>query len=401
MITVEEAWKIIEAEKKDYGSEKIPFELALGRVLAEDIKADRDLPPYNRVAMDGIAISYEAFENGIRSYHIKATQGAGVEPVEITNSDECIEIMTGSAAPDTTDTIIRYEDLEIKDGIAKVLVPAIKKGQNIHFKGKDKKQDEVIAPAGQIISSALIGIAASVGKSELLVKKLPRIAIISSGDELVRVNEKPLPYQIRSSNDYVIKAALQQYSVQPALLHIPDDPEIAMQKIQECILYYDVILLSGGISMGKYDYIPQALEKLSVIKLFHKVKQKPGKPFWFGKHTSGALVFAFPGNPVSTFMCLHRYFLPWLKGSLGIPKAALFAMLDRDFIFTPELQYFILVKLCFNDHGQLIATPVEGNGSGDFVQAAEANAFMEFPHNEKYLFKDRLYRIWYFGQIFF
>jgi len=153
--------------------------------------------------------------------------------------------------------------------------------------------------------------------------------------------------------------------------------------------------------MGKYDYIPQALEKLSVIKLFHKVKQKPGKPFWFGKHTSGALVFAFPGNPVSTFMCLHRYFLPWLKGSLGIPKAALFAMLDRDFIFTPELQYFILVKLCFNDHGQLIATPVEGNGSGDFVQAAEANAFMEFPHNEKYLFKDRLYRIWYFGQIFF
>jgi molybdopterin molybdotransferase len=397
MITVEEAWKIIEAEKKDYGSEKIPFELALGRVLAEDIKADRDQPPYNRVAMDGIAISFEAFEKGIRSFHIKATQGAGVEPVEITKSDECIEIMTGSASPETTDTIIRYEDLEIKDGMAKVLVSSIKKGQNIHFQGKDKKQHEVIVPAGQIISPALIGLAASVGKSELLVKKLPRIVIISSGDELVRVNEKPLVYQIRSSNDYVIKAAMQQYGMQPAMLHISDDPEITFQKIQECLLNYDVILLSGGISMGKYDYIPQALEKLSVSKLFHKVKQKPGKPFWFGKHSNGTLIFAFPGNPVSTFMCFHRYFLPWLESSLGIPKPALFALLGRDFIFTPEIQYFLLVKLTFNNHGHLIASPVEGNGSGDFVQVMDANAFMELPMNEKNFFKEQPYRVWPFS----
>jgi molybdopterin molybdotransferase len=349
--------------------------------------------------MDGIAMRYEAFEKGIRSFRIKATQGAGVEPVEITNADECIEIMTGSASPKTTDTVIRYEDLEIKDGIAKVLVQEIKKGQNIHFKGKDKKQGETIVPAGRVVSPALTGLAASIGKAEVLVKKLPRIVIISSGDELVRVNEKPLPYQIRSSNDYVIKAVLQQYGAQPAMLHIPDDPEITMQKIRDCILQYDVILLSGGISMGKYDYIPQALEKLSVTKLFYKVKQKPGKPFWFGKHPGGALVFAFPGNPVSTFMCLHRYFLPWLEMSLGIPKPAIFASLDKDYVFTPSIQFFLLVRLSLNAHGQLIATPVEGNGSGDFVQVSEANAFMEFSLDEKEFAKGSLYRVWPFGQI--
>jgi molybdopterin molybdotransferase len=400
MITVEEAWKIIEAEKRNYGVEKIPFESALGRVLAEDIKADRDMPPYNRVAMDGIAISFRAFEKGIRSYRIKATQGAGVEPVEITEPEECIEIMTGAVSPESADTIIRYEDLEIKDGIAKVLVPAIKKGQNIHYKGKDKKQDEVIVHAGQIVSSALTGLAASVGKFELLVKKLPRVVIISSGDELVSVHEKPMPWQIRSSNDYVIKAALQQYRVQPATLHIPDDPEVTMQKIRNCILEHDVILLSGGISMGKYDYIPQALEKLSVTKLFHKVKQKPGKPFWFGKHSDGSLVFAFPGNPVSTFMCLHRYFLPWLESSLGISRPALFAVLGADYFFTPDLQYFLLTKLSFDDHGCLIAMPIEGNGSGDFVQVAEANAFMELPSQEKNFSKGHAYRVWPFGRIF-
>jgi molybdopterin molybdotransferase len=398
MITVEEADHIIHSEQRTYGVEKIPFELALGRVLAEDIKADRDLPPYNRVAMDGIAISYEAFEKGIRSFKIKATQGAGVEPFEISKSDECIEIMTGSAAPETTDTIIRYEDLEIKDGIAKILVPAIKKGQNIHFKGKDKKQNGLIVPAGRIISAALTGLAASAGKSELLVKKLPRIVIISSGDELVRVNEMPLPYQIRSSNDYVIKAALHQYGALPDMLHMPDDTEITFNKIQECLLNYDVILLSGGISMGKYDYIPQALEKLSVTKLFYKVKQKPGKPFWFGKHSDRALIFAFPGNPVSTFMCLYRYFLPWLEGSLNIPKPALIARLSRDYIFTSGLHYFALAKLDF-DQGQLIASPIDGNGSGDFVQVAEANAFIEFPSHEKFFLKGQLYRVWPFEAI--
>jgi molybdopterin molybdotransferase len=380
MITVEEAERIILAQLKDYGTETVPFELALGRVLAEGIEADRDLPPYNRVTMDGIAIVYKAIEEGISTFKIKATQAAGEHPVDIGDTNECIEIMTGAALSASVDTIIRYEDLEIDNGTARLLIADIKKGQNIHQKGKDKKQGDVVAAANQYVTPAIISLAASVGKAHLLVKKWPKVMIISSGDELVDVTDKPSDYQIRKSNNYTIKAVLKQYGLDADMLHIPDDPEITEQQLQHCLQSYDVILLSGGVSMGKFDYIPQALEDLQVKKLFHKVQQRPGKPFWFGRHDNGVLVFAFPGNPVATFMCLHRYFLLWLDAVLGLPaKAPVYAQLARDFIFTPPLKYFLQVKLNFTQQGILSAQPIEGNGSGDFANLADTDAFMELP----------------------
>lgn len=397
MTTVEQAETIILAQTKEYGQESCYFEEALGRVLAEDIKADRDFPPYDRITMDGIAISYAAFEKSIRSFKIIATQAAGDNPVDIKNADECIEIMTGAALPPTTDTVIRYEDLDIKDGIATITVTSITKAQNIHAQGRDKKKDEVVAEAGITVTPALISTAASVGKTELSVKKLPKTAIISSGDEVVDVNETPLPYQIRRSNSYTIKAALQQYRLNADILHIPDDPVITKQQIEKCLKEYDIILLSGGISMGKFDYVPQALEDCSVKKLFHKVQQRPGKPFWFGKHDKGTLVFAFPGNPVSTFMCLHRYFMLWLEASLGIKKQKSYAMLNEDFSFTPQLQYFLQVKLQMNEQAQLIGTPVEGNGSGDFANLLDTDAFMELPLERDNFAKGEVFRVWPFG----
>ncbi|MFA6247893.1 MAG: molybdopterin molybdotransferase MoeA [Mucilaginibacter sp.] len=380
MITVEEAERIILAQLKDYGTETVPFELALGRVLAEDIKADRDLPPYNRVTMDGIAIAYKAIEQGISTFKIKATQAAGEQPADIDNANECVEIMTGAALSASVDAIVRYEDLEIENGTARLLITDIKKGQNIHLKGKDKKQGDVVAAANQCVTPAIISLAASVGKAHLLVKKWPKVMIISSGDELVDVTDTPSDYQIRKSNNYTIKAVLKQYGLDADMLHIPDDPEITKHQLQNCLQSYDVILLSGGISMGKFDYIPQALEDLRVKKLFHKVQQRPGKPFWFGRYDNSALVFAFPGNPVATFMCLHRYFLLWLDAVLGLPaKAPVYAQLARDIIFTPPLKYFLQVKLNFTQQGILSAQPIEGNGSGDFANLADTDAFMELP----------------------
>jgi molybdopterin molybdotransferase len=159
-----------------------------------------------------------------------------------------------------------------------------------------------------------------------------------------------------------------------------------------------VILLSGGISMGKFDYIPQALETLRVDKLFHKVAQRPGKPFWFGRHAEGALVFAFPGNPVATFMCLHRYFLLWLDATLGLkPEPPVYAVLGADFNFVPPLQYFLQVRLNSNKQGQLIATPIEGNGSGDFANLADTDAFMELPLEQNECKKGEVYKIWNFS----
>ena len=403
MITVEEAEAIIQSEIRDYGVEIMPFELTLGRVLAENIKADRDLPPFNRVTMDGIAVNYKAIENGVNSFHIKATQAAGDPPAEVHEADHCIEIMTGAALPSSVDTVIRYEDLEIRAGLASILVNhnLIKKGQNIHVQGRDKKQHEIVAESGQIISPAIISLVASVGETELRVKKLPKVVIISSGDELVEVEQTPLLYQIRKSNNYTVKAVLQQHNIDAAMLHIPDDPEITKKLIQQCLLNYDVILLSGGISMGKFDYIPKALDELRVQQLFHKVEQRPGKPFWFGKHDNGVVVFAFPGNPVATFMCLHRYFLTWLQTTLGLkPQPAVYAILDRDFNFQPALKYFLQVHLQANEQGQLMASPIEGNGSGDFANLSDTNAFMELPLDKNHFAKGEVYKVWMFKELF-
>ena len=399
MITVEEAEQLIQAQVQDFGTESVSFESALGRSLAEDIRADRDLPPFNRVTMDGIAISYATIEKGITSFQIKATQAAGDVPVDLVEQDECIEIMTGASLPESTDTVIRYEDIDIKDGVATVLISNIIKGQNLHLKGADKKKNEVVATSGQLISPAIISVAASVGKINLLVRKLPRVVIISSGDELVNVGEEPSPTQIRKSNSYTIKAVLSQYSLNADLLHIPDDLKITREKIGYCLEHYDAILLTGGISMGKFDFIPKALEEMKVNAIFHKVSQRPGKPFWFGKHDNGALVFAFPGNPVATFMCLHRYFLPWLNASQSLwEPRSIYAVLNKDFIFKPDLQYFLQVKLGFNEQGQILANLIEGNGSGDFANLADTDAFMELPRQRDEFKEGEAFRIWPFKQ---
>lgn len=397
MTTVEQAEKLILAQLRNYGNETVPFEQALGKVLAEDIKADRDLPPFNRVTMDGIAINFKAIKGGINTFRIKATQAAGDEPVEIEEPNECIEIMTGAVLPASADTIIRYEDVEIKDGLAGIDAEGIKQGQNIHVRGIDKKLGEVLASAGQVVTPAIIGVAASVGKTHLLVKKMPKVVIISSGDELVDVHKTPSPYQIRKSNSYTVKAVLQQHGLQPDVLHIPDDPEVTKTQIRHCLQNYDVLLLSGGISMGKFDYIPQALQDLQVTKLFHKVAQRPGKPFWFGQYQDKALVFAFPGNPVATFMCLNRYFLTWLNATLGLPQQLpVYAVLDKDFQFQPALQYYLQVKLHSNAQGQLMASPVEGNGSGDFANLADTEAFLELPLERSEFKQGEVFKVWRF-----
>jgi molybdopterin molybdotransferase len=400
MITVEQAEKLILAEARDFGTENSPFEHALGRTLAEDIKADRDLPPFNRVTMDGIAISYAAIEQGIQSFKIKAIQAAGDNPDDIDQPDECIEIMTGAALPVSVDTVIPYEQIEIKDGIATVVTAGIKKGQNLHLKGADKKQGDLVAVKQHLITPALISVAASVGKTELLVKKLPRVVVISSGDELVNVDEQPSAVQIRKSNSYTIKAVLSQHKLEADLLHIPDDPDVTKEKLIYCIANYDIILMTGGISMGKFDYIPKALDEIGVKAIFHKVSQRPGKPFWFGKHDNDVLIFAFPGNPVATFMCLHRYFLPWLNVSQGLKeKQTVYAVLGQDFAFKPDLQYFLQVKLRFSEKGQIIAEAIEGNGSGDFANLADTDAFIELPKARDEFRQGEVFRVWPFKQL--
>lgn len=404
MITVAEAERIIGLHHQDYGVESIPFLAAPGRVLAESILADRDLPPYDRVTMDGIAIRYADYAAGCRTFQIVATQAAGDQPptdldfphslLRIPHAAPCLEIMTGAALSPATDTVIPYEYLHIADGVAHITREAVAFQQNIHFQGRDRRQGEIVMAAGLIIGPSQINMAASVGKSELLVKKLPRVVILSSGDELVDVADIPLSYQIRRSNNYSTYAILQKYGLEATMLHLPDSPEVIHREIAGYQLAFEVILLSGGVSMGKFDYIPQALEATGVQMHFHKVRQRPGKPFWFGTFGERGMVFALPGNPVSTFLCLHRYVLPWLQASLGFPPASpRFAILEKPVHFEPALLYFMPVKLRQDAAARTWAEPLEGHGSGDFTNLLGADAFLELPLEQTDFLAGEVFRI--------
>lgn len=398
IITVGEAEKIIQSQHRSFGVEEVYYATALGRVLAENLYADRDLPPFNRSTVDGIAISFNAYKSGLHSFTIKAIQAAGETPLAVSAGDECIEIMTGAALDHSVDTVIRYEDIDIAGGIATVKNIEIRQGQNIHLKGKDKKQGDTVANADGIITPALLGLAASIGRMTLPVKKLPRIAVITTGGEMVSAEETPTPYQLRRSNGMMIQSVLEKYTINADTLHLDDDVALIKTELSRCLNHYDVLLMTGGVSMGKFDYVPQVLEELGVQKLFHTVKQRPGKPFWFGTHGNGTVIFAFPGNPVSVFMCLHRYFIPWLKSALGIQSQQHgYAVLQNDIHFPYALQYFAQVKLTVNDDGQWLATPVDTNGSGDFSNLIYTDAFMELPLEKSEFKKGEVYKVWRYG----
>ncbi|WP_214649455.1 molybdopterin molybdotransferase MoeA [Sphingobacterium mizutaii] len=394
MITVAQAEQIILSEKRDFGVESILLQDALGRVLAEDLIADRDLPPFDRATVDGIAINAKALSAGVQKFKIQAVQAAGEHPISIASIDSCIEIMTGAALDPSMDSIIRYEDVSIENGYAVINIE-VKKGQNIHVKAKDKAQGEVLVLAEKIIEAAIMGIAASIGKTEVLVKKLPRIAIISTGDEMVSIESVPNPYQLRRSNGISIQSTLKKYQISADAYHLNDHFDEIKAKLAEFLVHYDVLVMTGGVSMGKYDFLPKVCSELGVTQLFHKIKQRPGKPFWFGKDKNDKLLFAFPGNPVSVFMCLNRYLIPWLEASLNIEASSpQFAILQNDIQFSTALQYFAQVKLKVNNLGQLTAESVNSNGSGDFSHLAETNAFIELPLEKNSFNKGEVYQVW-------
>lgn len=392
MITIQQATKIVLENTIDLQTETIKLENAIGRQLRENLIADRPFPPFNRVAMDGIAIRFADFENGQRTFPVIGVQAAGSSQLFVSESDVCVEVMTGAMLPKGVDTVIRYEDILIEKNQARVQVETIKNGQNVHKKGTDRTQGEVLVKTGQLISPAEVGVAATVGKSELQVTKLPKVAIISTGDELVNVSEIPKPYQIRSSNVYTISTLLKQYQIKPELFHIVDNQQATIEKLRVLLNDFDVLILSGGVSKGKFDYIPAALESLNVEKLFHRVRQKPGKPFWFGKNVANKVVFALPGNPASSFMCTNRYFLPWLRASMNLqPLNYQYVTLAETFTFKANLQYFLQVKINYEKDGQITAKPLAGRGSGDLANLADVDGFLELPAEKIDFLKGEVY----------
>ncbi|WP_276369287.1 molybdopterin molybdotransferase MoeA [Chryseolinea sp. H1M3-3] len=381
MVSVAEAADIIFSNLYKPAVESVPLQNSVNRVLAEKIIADRDFPPFDRVSMDGIAIQFRQWEIGQKEFVIEFTQAAGDEQKKLLNPEHCVEVMTGAMLPQQTDTVIRYEDLEITNKRARLKIEKLELGQNVHRKGLDCKQHDVLLTPGILLSPAEVALLASVGKIKVDVFQLPKTAIISSGDELVDVGVIPKAFQIRRSNTYAIEAAMHSMSWKATQFHFPDDKEILLNSLRTVLNNYDVLILSGGVSKGKFDYIPAVFEELGVRKLFHQVNQRPGKPFWFGASNEGKIIFALPGNPVSTYMCFYRYIKPWISKSMGIDVPGISATLSSDFSFAPTLTYFLQVAVK-SELGKLSAYPEAGGGSGDFVNLKNVTGFLELPADQ-------------------
>ncbi|PCI02356.1 MAG: molybdopterin molybdenumtransferase MoeA [Flavobacteriaceae bacterium] len=378
LITSQEALEIILQNTEDWGVDNIPFQESEGRILKETIVSDRDLPPFNRVSMDGIAICAARYDQGIRSFKIEGVQAAGSPQLTLHNTDNCMEAMTGAVLPVNADAVIPYELVSIEDGVATVEDYGVQYFKNVHKQGADHFKNDVLIPVNTVISPAEIGVLATVGKSIVKVGKRPKVLVISTGDELVEVDKTPENHQIRRSNVHAVVSILKAITVEATTIHISDDKEKLTRLIDGFLNNYDVLLFSGAVSKGKFDFIPEVLDTLGVHKLFHKVKQRPGKPFWFGKKNQ-TTVFAFPGNPVSTYASCLKYFTPWFQKSMGLPSEnSMKAVLGADLIFKPSMTYFLQVALR-NEEGMLVAYPQKGNGSGDLVNLVKSDAFMELP----------------------
>jgi molybdopterin molybdotransferase len=362
--------------------ESLPLTQCAGAVLRENIYAERDQPPFDRVAMDGIALDSRAAAAGTRSFHIRATQAAGDVPLTLSEPADCIEVMTGAVLPGGCDSVVAVEELSVEHGTAALGARTrLEPWQNVHRRGSDTRQGALLLSAGTRLHSPQIAIAASAGMARIRVSSQPMLVVISTGNELIEPGEPVLAHQVRRSNAYAVVSALREHGFQRvADDHIPDDSAKLRARLRFHLETHDVLVLSGGVSVGRFDLVPKTLEELGVRTVFHKLAQRPGKPMWFGVAPSGAAVFGLPGNPVSTLVCLTRYVLPALRGALGqnqpaVPRMALGASVT----VTPPLTHFLPVRVEPDDWGRDWAMPSPTNGSGDFTALAGTDGFVELP----------------------
>lgn len=379
MLTPAEAAGMIRAALSPLETVRAALAECTGRVLGQAVVAERDQPPFDRVMMDGIAIAHADFTTGKRSFGVQATQAAG-DPALTLEPGSAIEIMTGASLPDGADCIIPIERVTLNEYGAHVEAnyPAELR-QFIHARGSDHRQGEQLLAPGTRITPTEVAVIASAGLADVDVARLPRVRVISTGNELVPAGAAIEPQQVRLSNGPAIVAMLAEHGfTDTAHEHIADDPAVLEDRIGGHLDAADVLVLSGGVSMGKADFVPDVLAALGVEVVFHRISQRPGKPMWFGRGQKGQAVFALPGNPVSTLVCCRQYALPALRQMSGMPAPRPeFASLTQAVRFTPALTNFLPVRLVSNAQGQVLALPVRTNTSGDFTALAGTDGYVE------------------------
>ena len=379
MTEVAAAEALIQSHMPRFPARQEPLSACSGLVLAEDIHAERDQPPFDRVTMDGIAIAFRDFAAGVRSFDVVGTQAAGAEPLAVAGS-QCVEVMTGAVLPHGADTVVPIERVQRDSASATIAADAaVAAEQFVHRRASDRAQGSLCLRAGTRLGPPEIAVLAGAGHATALVAAVPLVAVISTGDELVDAGKPIAAHQIRSTNDRAVEASLTQHRLgQVTRARLRDDANALAVAIDRLDAELDVLVLSGGISMGKFDFVPSVLTELGAKLVLKGVQQRPGRPMWFGVSARGKPIFALPGNPVSTLVCATRYVLPALRHASGLsPPRPELVEITAPIEASPTLTLFTPVTLSSSERATLLASPHLTNTSGDFVTLASTDGFIE------------------------
>ncbi len=333
--------------------------------------------------MDGIAIASEAFGRGLRRFRIESVQPAGAPALSLSDPANAVEVMTGAMLPAGTDCIIPLEEYDLQADVAALKPQAFGRAlRNIQRRGADSQPGVPMLQAGIRLGAAEIAVAASAGLARVSVTRQPRIVAISTGDELVEPGEPILEYQVRRSNAYAIVAALRDRGYEHVTHdHIRDSEQLLTERLAHHLSERNVLILSGGVSKGKFDFVPRVLEQLGVRQIFYRVAQRPGMPMFFGMGPAGQAVFGLPGNPVSTCICLVRYVVAALirMSGRGQPAPQHLPLASTGKFGLAAATYFLPVTVQTDERGAPTAAPAPPNGPGDFLALTSTQGFVELP----------------------
>ncbi len=387
MIPVAEAIQIVTAQTRPLEPERIFLADALGRFLAEDIVADSDLPPFDRAQMDGYAVRAAEVADVPARLRIVGESAAGAGWHHEMKTGEAVRIMTGAPVPVGADGVQQVElTREVDDGALVEILESVEAGRSIVRRAAEIKAGETVLRAGEDINAATIATLASFGYAQVKVGRRPRVAVMATGSELVDVDQKPGPDQIRDSNNYTIAAYA---SLTGAIVErwplAGDDTEELKKQIKQAAETADVLITSGGVSMGVYDFMKPALKELGAEIFFERVALRPGKPTVFAR-LGNTLIFGLPGNPVSVTVTFNLFARAALRKMQGAKQPGLIeetAVLARAVRGSADRESYLPAILRTDEKGTLLAEPLKWGGSSDFVAFARATALIKVPAGVK------------------
>jgi len=384
MIDISKAIRIIDRETGVLGSEKAPLTFAVGRILREKIVADTDLPPFDRSQMDGYAMFAADAKKTPVELKLVGESAAGRGWHKTLKRGEAVRIMTGAPVPKGADAVQKVELTRESDTIVKILEPT-EKGRFIVRKGAEIKKGKAIIQSGEIIYGNMIATLASFGYAKVTVGKHPRVAILGTGSEIVDITKMPGRDQIRNSNSVMLDVLSRKFGAETTILPIAKD-EISNLKfgIRNAVKKAGILIITGGVSVGKYDHTKTALTELGAEIFFDKVRLKPGKPAVFAR-LGGTLIFGLPGNPVSAAVTFHlfvRKAILKMQGATDSEAKSGTAVLAADVKGAKERDTYLPSQLATDTDGRLVATPLRWLGSSDFVAFSKADALVFVPRGE-------------------